>query len=187
MSRDVTAGLNTEFGATELRPIFLVKIVWDSGTSYLWSGYGDLSWNGDTWSGVGHLGTFSVVSETQEVRAEGMNFTLSGIPSALISQVLADGRQGNEVSLWIGALDSSGSVVTDPYQLFKGLMDVPGIEEGGDTSIITLSAENRLIELERAREVRYTDQYQKSRFSGDKGLEYIASLQNKSVNWGKRS
>jgi hypothetical protein len=186
MSRSITSGLNTEFGNSDLKPIFLVKIVWDSGTSYVWSGYDDLSWDGQTWTGTGNLGTFGAVSETQEVRAEGMNFTLSGVPSALISQVLSDGRQGNEVSLWIGALDSSNNIVADPYQLFKGLMDVPGIEEGGDTSMITLSAENRLIELERSREVRYTDQFQKGRFSSDKGFEYIASLQNKSINWGKQ-
>jgi hypothetical protein len=185
MSRSTPANLKTQFDGTEMILVFFFKTVWDSGITRLWTGYEDITWDSQTWSGIGHLGGFSAISESREVRANGMSFTLTGVPSSLVSLMLADGRQGNEVSLWIGALDSSGSIVTDPYKLFSGLMDVPGIQEGGDTSTITLTAENRLIELTRANEVRHTDQFQRSRFSGDKGLEYIATLQNKSINWGK--
>jgi hypothetical protein len=185
MSRDITAGLNTEFTSSSFKIAFFFKSVWSSGTTYIWTGYEDISWDGQTWQGVGNLMGIPSVSETKEVQANGAAFSLSGVPSALISLILTDARQGNEVSLWVAAIDSSGSIVADPYKLFSGLMDVPGIQEGGDTSIISLQAENRLIELERPKEIRYTDRFQQDRFSGDLGLQYVASLQNKAINWGQ--
>lgn len=184
MSRSIDSTLNTEFSQTELTIIFFIKSVWDSGTVYLWTGYEDISWDGQTWTGAGHLVGISNVTETSELRASGMDFTLSGIPSALLSQALDDARQGNEVSLWVGALDSSHAIVGTPYKLFQGLMDVPTIKEGAETATITVSAENRLIELNRPNPVRYTDRFQQGRFSGDVGFEYVAGMQNKEVHWG---
>ena len=49
---------------------------------------------------------------------------------------------------------------------------------------MTIAVENKLIILERPVERRYTDQDQKELFVGDKGLEFVDSLQDKSVNWG---
>jgi hypothetical protein len=65
-------------------------------------------------------------------------------------------------------------------------MDVPGIQEGGDTSTITIQAENRLIELDRPREVRFNDRFQQNRFASDVGMEYVAGLQDKQISWGQK-
>ena len=184
MARNLTAALNTEFKSDSFKMVFFLKSVWSSGTTYVWTGYDDISWDGQTWAGVGHFLGTSPIEETQDIRAVGAAFSLSGIPASLISLALADARQGNEVSLWIGALDDSGAVVADPYKVFSGLMDVPSIQEDGDSSTITIQVENRLIELSRPRPVRYTDRFQQHRFSGDLGFEYVAALQNQIINWG---
>lgn len=185
MARNLTAALNTEFTADNFRVVFFFKSVWSSGTTYLWTGYEDISWDGQTWLGVGQFAGISNIEETQEIRAAGATFTLAGVPSALLALALGDARQGNEVSLWVGALDSSNAIVVDPYKVFSGLMDVPGIQEGGETSTITLQAENRLIELDRPREVRFSDRFQQNRFASDVGFEYVAGLQDKPINWGQ--
>src|SRR3546814_19533462 len=52
-----------------------------------------------------------------------------------------DVRQGLPAKLWLGAMDSSGSVIADPYLVFEGLTDVAEIEEGGETETISISAE----------------------------------------------
>ena len=66
------------------------------------------------------------------------------------------------------------------------------IDEGPETCTVTLTVENRLVDLERPRVLRFTDQSQQSRLSGlgvttDKGLQFVDSLQNKVVAWGKTS
>jgi predicted rRNA methylase YqxC with S4 and FtsJ domains len=66
-------------------------------------------------------------------------------------------------------------------------MDVMVIRESGDTCTIELKLENRLIALERPNLRRMTDEDQKNLFSGDKGFEFIADLQDKELVWGKSS
>ena len=64
-------------------------------------------------------------------------------------------------------------------------MDTMGIEDTGDTANISLTAESRLIDLERSRERRYTSEDQKIDYPNDKGLEFIADLQDKEIVWGR--
>lgn len=75
--------------------------------------------------------------------------------------------------------------IIEMSEIFTGYMDTMDIDEGADTSTVTLSIENKLIDLERPRTARYTSSFQKSRFAGDKGLEFVEDLQDKEVYWGR--
>ena len=70
------------------------------------------------------------------------------------------------------------------YEIFKGTMDVMTISDTGETANIRISAESKLIDLDRSRERRYTSEDLKIDFSDDKGLEYIDDLQDKEIVWG---
>jgi hypothetical protein len=59
------------------------------------------------------------------------------------------------------------------------------IDEGPETSTIAMSIESRLIDLERPRIFRFSDQNQKTRYPTDKGLEFVEDLQDKQFNWGR--
>ncbi|MFZ8993149.1 MAG: hypothetical protein ACO20L_10805, partial [Candidatus Puniceispirillaceae bacterium] len=63
-------------------------------------------------------------------------------------------------------------------------MDVMTIAEEGETCTITLTAESRLIDLERPRLRRWTSEDQKSLDATDKGFEFINSLQEATIKWG---
>ena len=120
MARNLTSALNTQFTSGSLHVVYFFKSVWSSGTTYIWTGYGDISFDSQTWSGVGHLAGISDIEETNEIRATGATFTLAGVPSSLLGLALGSARQGNEVSLWIGALDTSGTLVIDKYNHYTG-------------------------------------------------------------------
>ena len=51
---------------------------------------------------------------------------------------------------------------------------------------MSVTAESRLIDLDVTRERRYTDADQKIDFPDDKGLEFIADIQDKEIIWGGR-
>jgi len=59
------------------------------------------------------------------------------------------------------------------------------IEEGPDSSTIQLAVENRLVDLERARPTRYTSAYQKSKYPTDLGFDFVESLQDQKLVWGR--
>jgi hypothetical protein len=186
MGRSITSGFRTEATAGYCRPIFFFEGVFANGTVRLWSGFGDFSWNSQTWAGAGDFAGFSAIQETTDVRAVGVEFSLSGVPSTLVEIALAECRTGNAMKLWVGFLSTAdGSLVADPYLTFLGRMDVPTIQEGADAATVVITAENRLVDLERSRERRYTLEDQKIDYPTDTGLRYVPSLQDQSIVWGR--
>jgi len=183
MSRSVTSAMNTELTATSLEPFFAIDLDFDGGNVLLWTGYGEITFGGDTFTGGGDILSISDINETAEIQAAGVTIGLSGVPSSLISSALNETYQGRSCKIYFGTL-SSGAVVADPYLIFSGRMDVMTIDDSGDTCDIALQAENRLIDLDRARSRRYTSEDQKIDYPNDKGLEFIADLQDKEIIWG---
>jgi hypothetical protein len=174
----------TQISAQKLSPILLCEMDFLSGTTRLWNGVGSITWGGQTYTGAGQFGSVSPVEESTDISAKGITLSLNGIPSDIIAIALLDDYQGRAAKVWLGALNSSGAIVTDPIQIFGGRMDVMSISDSGDTGSISLTAENRLIDLNRARERRFTDEDQQIDFPGDKGFEFVAGIQDKPIYWG---
>lgn len=185
MARDLSASVQSAIEATQVAPFLLFEAEFADGYLRLWSGIGDLSWNGYTWLGVGTLGNISPISETDEVQANGITVSLTGIPSNYVSLILSDVRQGKVGKVYVGFLDANGAIIADPYMTFEGRLDIPAIEEAGEDAMITITYESRLIDLQRTREIRFTDEEQKRLYPGDKGLEFVASMQEITLNWGR--
>jgi len=151
---------------------------------YLWSGYGNITYNSITYQGLGNLGTISTVEETSDLSAKGITMQLSGVPTSLISLALTEDYQGRNCSVMFGVLNSSSALISDPIIVFSGRMDVMTINDDGQNATIIMNAENRLIDFRRAREVRFTDAEQKNLYPTDKGLEFVNAIQEKEIYWG---
>lgn len=184
MSRTITAGMITELTAGNLRPVTLIKFAFDSGDLNLWSGIGNLSWSGDTYTGAGNLLSASPVSETESIKANGVTFSLSGMPSSIISTALSEDYQGRTVSMWRGAFDSSKAIVADPILIFAGEMDVMTIEEDGDTATVSVLGESELRSLTRPSPRKWTSGDQKAIYPTDSGFDLLDQIQDDPVIWG---
>ena len=185
MARNLTAAQIAEITAQNMRPALFIQALFTSGYIYVWSGIGTISWNGQTWTGVGSLGAISPIPETSDLTAAGLKLSLSGIPASLITSALGEVRQGAPVFIYQGFLTPSGGVVANPNNAWSGRMDTCEIAEGGDTATIAITAESRLLDLNRSRERRYTKQDQAIDFPGDTGFDFVPSLQELSIVWGR--
>jgi hypothetical protein len=141
----------------------------------------------NTFTGLGDATGISPIDEQSLIQASGANLVLNGVKSSLISTALSAQYSNRDGKIFLGLFDSSKNVISDVYTLFVGKMDVMVIRESGETCTIELKLENRLIALERPNTRRMTDEDQKNLFSGDKGFEFIADLQDKELVWGKSS
>ena len=192
MARTLTAAMQTEVAAKSLSPIVFIEADFDSGTMYLWNGVGPFSWNGQTWTGAGHILTISRVQETAKVRAAGMTFRIADLPvdhtdpNNIVRLARRENYQDRPVKAWLGALDSANAVVVDPYQMFTGRMDQMRIVDNGATAEVTLTAENRLVALRRPNVRRRTHEDQQIDFPGDKGFEFVAQLQDRELRLPRR-
>ena len=186
MARDLHSDYGTAVQADEVHPILLAKINTSGGDVRIWSGVGDLTYDAEVYSGAGNLMGVSPINEKTDLSANGVAFSLSGLPSSMISAALGQVEQGRACTLWVALLNTStGALVNNPYEMFNGFTDVTIIGEDGETSTIVVNAENRLIDLERTRIRRYTDEDQQNEYSGDKGFEFVPALQDKVVIFGK--
>jgi hypothetical protein len=148
--------------------------------------------------------------ETVEMAVRGATLTLSGAPSDVVSLALSQPYQGREAKIYFGlfqkgSLETQASTDDDLYyilkqdggkiiletnqtsltEIFTGYMDQMNIEEGPESSTIELKIENKLIDLERPRVGRFTSEYQKSVYPDDKGFDFVESLQDLKLNWGR--
>lgn len=183
MSRDITTPVSDALDDSVIFPFFAVDLDFTSSPLYVWSGYGDLVIGSKTYLGAGTLLSISSVSETTEMEAKGATIGMSGIPSSFLSLALQEPYQGRECRIYFGVTSSP----SDYVEVFSGELDQMNIEEGAETASISVTAENVLIRLERPVVRRFTDQDQKSRFPNDRGLEFVAALQDKEIFWGRKA
>ena len=154
--RSLSNDMTTQVSASELAPIILASLSFSTQV-HLWSGYGTITYNGTGYLGIGTLGTISPIEETTDLAARGISLQLSGVPTAQIAIALTENYQGRECSILFAAMASDGTLVSTPVTVFSGRMDVMTINDDGEQAIIGMTAENKLVDFRRPRELRYTD------------------------------
>lgn len=190
MARGLTAAMAAAIAAGTVRPVILYEGYFavtgspSPDTLRLWSGYGELSWDGKAWRGAGDLIAITPVSETTDITAQSFAVSLNGQNADLVSKAIEACRQGLLGRVYVGFYDAAGALIVDPFLAFSGRLDVPDITMGGDQVTITVSYESRLIDLDRPRERRYTDEDQQADYAGDLGFEYVPALQDPKIPWG---
>lgn len=183
-SRGLTAAMVTQATGTQLSPFLLVKLEFDSVDLNLWTGVGDLSWGGDTYIGVGDFLAVSRVDETSETEAQGLQLTLSGLPTTIVAVALDEDYQERPATIRLGCFDTSGAIVSDPEPIFVGRMDVMTLDDDGETATVSLTVEHRLIDLNRAYERNYTLEEHQELHAGDQFFEFVPAVQDIEVAWG---
>jgi len=185
MSRGLSTPIEGVIGDTVVRPAMFTELEFDSGTVYMWTGIDDIVTLGNTWVGIGEMLSVSGFEEQYELSASGFTISISGIVSGNLNDALNEDYQNRTAKVYLGFFNESGSLVDDPFVLYSGFMDVMTIQESASTSVIQIACENRLIELERVKNLYYTDATQKKDFPNDRGFEFVSSIQDLELNWGR--
>jgi len=206
-TRDLSAAISSNLEDSVVYPFFAVELNFDASPLRLWTGSGDLVFQGVTYTGTGNLLDVSSIEETSEIAVRGATLTLTGIPSEVVSLALQTPYQGRTCNIYFGMfskgallqedgayilLEGGGKIAlelqdTGLTQIFSGYMDEMNIDEGPETSTVEVKVENKLIDLERARVRRFTSGYQKSVYPGDKGFDFVESIQEKEIVWGRKA
>lgn len=183
MSHSLTPAMLAKTLATTVAPVFFVEVDTAAGNVYAWSGYGNYSWNGQTWLGAGNLVGIGAVTEQNKIMAAGLAVSLAGTNTALVSASLADMRRYLPAKVWLGAIDDDFSLVADPYLYMNGRVDTAKIAATGDTATITVTVESRLIAMRNPKFRRYTDLDQRIEHVTDGGFSFVDTIQDASINF----
>lgn len=180
MSRTVPADLLTALSQPEVYPFYAVEMDFDTAPVRFWTGYGDRTIFSNTYLGTGNLLSISGLEEANDLSAKGITLQLSGVPASLVSLALQEPYQRRACKIYFGTTNTAA-----PIEVFSGLMDKMDIQDSGESSIIELTVESKLLRLNKASNWRYTEANHQSRHAGDTFFSYVADLQDRDIIWGR--
>lgn len=182
MARTVPAGILSALAGEVVEPFYAVEAQFSSGTVRFWTGIGNRTIEGNTYTGAGTLLSISGMDEVADLSAKSITVTLSGLDSSVLALALGEPYQRRKLRVLFG-VQSQTSVV----EIFSGQMNTMTIEDSGESSTISVMVDSKLVELERASNRRYTSESQKSRYPTDTFFDYVAKLQDRQIVWGRES
>jgi hypothetical protein len=183
----LTSGQIAALGSNQMQPAIFLYAEFSSGPIYLWTGTGSIAWGGNTWIGMGGIGDITPIEEGGDVQARGLSLNLSGFDSSLLSHLLTPNEfvLGKTVILYMGLFDGAGSLIDTPFVLWSGRIDQPHIHVDGATASINIQCQDKIIDLNTPVDRRWTDADQQLVHPGDKAFEFVNTIQNMTIYWGR--
>jgi hypothetical protein len=178
MSRTVPTDILTALSQPEVEPFYAVEIDLDSGPLRIWTGVGDRTIDGDTYTGGGNLVGISGLEEVADLSAKNITLTLSGMPPSVVALALGEPYQRRKVRVLWGVRG-----VSDFVEVFSGSLNQMVIEDGPESGTISVTVDSKLVELERASNRRYTSVSHKTRYPNDTFFDFVAQIQDKGVRF----
>jgi hypothetical protein len=102
---------------------------------------------------------------------------------SLIYEAMNDIQIGAPAKIYFGLM-SNGALLGAPYLVFSGTVDKPTVVTGPTSSSITLNLENRLINLQRPNQRRYTAADQHLFYPDDRAFNWVELLNDMSLKEG---
>ncbi|MDN3515373.1 MAG: hypothetical protein NG747_13375 [Candidatus Brocadia sp.] len=157
---------------------------------YLTTAATDISWNSLTWLGIGAILQFNVITETGDIRKNGVEFVFSGVEPSFLATLLTKAYAARNVTFWGGFLND-GAIVCDPALdiFFRGKMvsdfDAKNLKGQSEKFEITFRAENRLTITDTAIGLQTNVNSHQQYEPDSKLFDQIPKLINKPLKWGK--
>lgn len=166
-----------------VRPVYLFELHYDSGISRFTSWTKEITFDGNTYLGVGSMVTLEDIQETDNIGSNGIRGVLSGVNAEGVGIALNEEYQGRPAYVYLGFLNESENLVNDPCLVFSGRMDTQKIIMGEEGKI-ELTVENRLVDWDRPKVYRLNNETMQSLNPGDKGAEFVEQAAEKAIYWG---
>ena len=182
----IDTNLTSRLGADHQALFFAVKAEFDTDTIRVWTGAEDLTINSETYLGAGQLLTLGTVEEGTDLTSTGLTVGLTGMDATILNLGLTEQYQNRSITLYLGYLSGETNNVAGTVTLFKGRMTAMTINDDPiNGSTISVSAENRLIDLKRPSNLRYSKASQKYIDAADTGFNRVLSIQDMEIMWGR--
>ena len=110
--------------------------------------------------------------------------SLSGVDQTYVSLALSENIIAKEVYIYRGFLDTTNTLIADPFLLFFGTIDEYKISDTTETAHLVLQITSHWGNFSKTSGRVTTDNAQQRFFSGDKGMEF-AALTVRDIQWGR--
>ena len=185
MSRSIGAANISHVSGQNVHEVILVKLEFSTPV-YAHSGIGNISYDGNTYLGVGDFGSANEVRESAQLGPSPIELRLSGIDSALLAESMSAANYGDLVTIYSGYRLDDGTLVGDPWIVTRGKIEFPSSSRGEDNTII-LRVQHDLAVLDEIPGAKFSDEDQVTRYPADRGFEFVEEQGSLRLPWASTS
>lgn len=160
------------------------EFLFDSGTTRVHTGVGEITINGFVYFGLGTLGEVGAVEENNSTSATKLSVTLSGLETQMLGIVLNEECVGRKVNTYIVVFDDHFKTLAVNL-LFRGKISSSALR-AGSASAINYTISNVFEEWDKGRPWRYTDESVRKLNAGDRIMRYVSQMAERSIFWGSK-
>lgn len=168
--------------------VFALKMEFDTETLLLHTGMGDIEIDSETYIGAGTLLSISDIEDSNDLKSSGVTFSLSGMNVDVLGYALTENYQNRLATLKMAFLSGGTDHVQGIMDVYVGRMTQINIADSSQQgATVTVQTENRLIDMRRPSNLRYTKESQNYLYPGDTALDEVAQIQDMDISWGRKT
>ena len=187
MSRNLTTTIKNILATNDVRPVHLITIGFSTPINITDCSFpltSSVSGSSVTYNASDFIMGVSNHREETDLSKSSLTITLSGADQTFISTVLNENITNDEVYIYRGFLNSSNSLIADPFLLYKGNIESFAIQESDKSSNVQLVVVSHWADFEKKNGRKTNNTSQQRFFSTDVGMDF-SSQTVLDIKWGK--
>jgi hypothetical protein len=123
VTRNLATNLLADLGGV-FNPVILVYVDWPGAPVRVHNGVGNITFNSQTWVGLGKYGSISIPGEESSLVNSSATLTVSGTLATLLGELNTNPRN-RDVDIYFGTVSepSGNTIVGTPTLIFSGYVD----------------------------------------------------------------
>lgn len=167
--------------------VFLIDFEFDSGTLRFTTIPDGKTYNGETYSYLGALGSVGVVEESSELDPAEYQVVIGSADTTILATFLSEPSLNRKITCYQALIDDSQNFIestTDagPWLYFRGSMQPASINDGASPTIL-VPVKDELADWDRSITSLYTDAEQRRLHPDDFCLENVSQIAARNVIW----
>lgn len=162
--------------------VYALKLDLVSGVSRIHSGLGPLVINGETYYGVGSMGSVGPQKEQLSTSPTKLSVALGGLDDSLLAEVMRERIVDRMAWLYLVVMSPDGAPLNACLQ-FKGRIAQTPVK-AGRTNTIQLTISNIFEDWKRGLNLRNTDESHRRLYPDDHFFRYQSQMADRSIFWG---
>lgn len=185
VTRNIHSSLLSDLSST-FNPVVLVYVDWPGGAVRVHNGVGNISFDSETWVGLGKYGDISLPSEESSLVNSSAILTVSGTLADLLGELNTNPRN-KDVNIYFGTVTTpSGNTISGtPTLIFSGFVDSVDFDLNRSDEGLESSVSVGVSSGPSARSgatINHTAEDQSSKYTGDTAGRQVINAIKKAFN-----